>query len=187
MKTKTKVIIGCVAVFLIAGTIYGIATGQLNDKPEPTPPPVSTPATTPPEPQGTDNADASEPTADNAVVEIDGYSMQYGTILDVNKAGGADGKTLVIKAKIEPSFSNKSTVEQNYYNIENMVKSQGADSYETIDYWAVADMEDGTESKVVSFTVPKETIDKIVNGDVVANKIGDYVDDLYVLPSLKDK
>lgn len=63
MKTKTKVIVGCVVVFLAASTIYGLTTGKTGSAPAQTPPTVSTPAATTPAPQETSSAAASEPTA----------------------------------------------------------------------------------------------------------------------------
>lgn len=114
------------------------------------------------------------------------YSLEHGTLLDVNYAGGSDGNTLVIKAKIEPNMTNKLTIDQNYYNIEDIVVNQGGSDYESIQYWAVADMESGDEGKVISFTVNHELIEKIKNEEVVANHLGDYVDDLWILPSLTE-
>ena len=91
----------------------------------------------------------------------------------------------VIKAKIEPSYSNKATIDQNYYNVEDFIKNSNGTKYDEISYWAVADMESGNESKVVSFTINKDLINKIKDGKIVANQLGNYVDDLWILPSLK--
>ncbi len=114
------------------------------------------------------------------------YTIEYGDLVDANPYGGGDGKTLVIKAKISPSYSNKATIDQNYYNIEDLIKNQGATTakYNAISYWAVADMTDGSEGKVISFDVPSNVMDAIQNGTIVANQIGNYVDGLWVLPSL---
>lgn len=96
-----------------------------------------------------------------------------------------DGKTLVIKAKIKPSYSNKTTISQNYFNVADIIKNQGANSFETIDYWAVADMTDGSEEKVVSFTLDSYTIQNIYDGNIVDNLIGEYATDLWVHQSLR--
>ena len=45
-------------------------------------------------------------------------------------------------------------------------------------------MTDGSESKVISFTVDSDLIQKIKTSAVVAIQMGDYVSDLYILPSL---
>lgn len=97
-----------------------------------------------------------------------------------------DGKSIVVvKTKITPSFTNKGTIDQNYFNVEDLIQKQGYDKYDEIQYWAVADMTDGSESKVISFTVSKELIENIKNEKVVAIEFDKYVDDLWILPSLK--
>lgn len=108
-------------------------------------------------------------------------SLRYGKLLSKT----VNGSTLVIKAKIEPSYNNKATVDQNYYNIENIIKKQGGDKYTEIQYWAVADMTNGSEQKVISFTVSEAVIKKIVNDQIVANQMGNYVDDLFIHASLR--
>lgn len=108
-------------------------------------------------------------------------SLLHGKLLEKK----AIGTNLTIKAKIEPSYSNKATVDQNYYNIEDIVKKQGGDKFTEIQYWAVADMTDGSEQKVISFTVSGSVIKKIANGEIVTNQMGNYVDDLFVHASLR--
>lgn len=109
------------------------------------------------------------------------YKARFGKFLECN----INGSTAVVKFKIEPSTSNKTTIDQNGYNIEDMILNQGADKYDEIQYWAVADMTDGSESKVISFTVDKDLISMIKNKQIVGNQIVDYGKDLWILPSLK--
>ena len=47
-------------------------------------------------------------------------------------------------------------------------------------------MTDGSEAKVISFTVPKKVISAIANAKISASDLGDYVEDLWILPSLRD-
>lgn len=108
-------------------------------------------------------------------------SLRHGKLLDKKTMG----TSLIIKAKIEPSYNNKATVNQNYYNIENIIKNQGGSKFKEIQYWAVADMTNGSEQKVISFTVPEDVIKKIANGQIVANQMGKYVDDLFIHASLR--
>jgi len=110
----------------------------------------------------------------------EGYKIQHGELLDAT----VNGKILVIKAKIKSSMTNKMTIEQNYYNVENLIRNQGCDSFDEIQYWAVADMADGSEAKVISFTLNKSTIEGVKNQNVLPPEFGDYVDDLFILPSL---
>lgn len=118
-----------------------------------------------------------------ASVEVDSmdYSLPNGELLDTK----LNSNTLIIKAKISPKSTNDKTINQNYSNIVDLVKNQGCDKYDAIEYWAVADMSDGSESKVISFTVPDYTIDNITIGTVTADNMGSYVDDLYIHESLR--
>ncbi|MCM1231096.1 MAG: hypothetical protein NC489_13290 [Ruminococcus flavefaciens] len=91
---------------------------------------------------------------------------------------------LVIKAKITSSLTNELTINQNYINVADVILNQGGNNFDEIQYWAVADMADGSESKVIQFTLDKKAIDGIYNGNIVDIELGDYVDDLWILPSL---
>lgn len=110
------------------------------------------------------------------------YKPRFGQILDVTKLG----KKLTIKFKISPSYNNKATINQNGFNMEDLILNQGADKFDSIDYWAVADMQDGSESKVISFTVDKNLITSIKNKNTVGNQIVDKAKDVWILPSLKN-
>ena len=113
-----------------------------------------------------------------------GYSLQFGDLLSTIE-NNIDGKNvIVVKAKITSSLTNKMTIDQNYHNVEDLIKNQGCDKFDEIQYWAVADMTDGSESKVISFTVDSDLIQKIKTSAVVTIQMGDYVSDLYILPSL---
>lgn len=109
------------------------------------------------------------------------FSLCYGELKDIKETEGI----IVIKAKIDPSYSNNSTINQNYYNIEDIIKNQGGNGFNEIQYWAVADMTDGSESKVISFTLSSDVIQKIADGEIAANSIGNYADDLFIHQSLR--
>lgn len=111
------------------------------------------------------------------------YTILHGEYLESNET---DDNGLVIKVKIKPSTTNKLTIDQNGYNVEDLIKNQGCDKFDKIDYWAVADMDNGKEEKVVSFTLNSKTIQGIKNGNIVANEIvNTYADDVYIHQSLK--
>ena len=94
-------------------------------------------------------------------------------------------KSCIIKAKIEPSYSNKTTIHQNFYNVENFIKKQNGNKYDEIQYWAVADMQSGEESKVISFTLNKKTIDDLYNNKIATNMLDNYLEDYWIVDSLK--
>lgn len=109
------------------------------------------------------------------------YKIKHGEFL----SSTVNGNTIVIKAKITPNLTNSLTIKQNYLNVDDLIRNQGLDEFNEIQYWAVADMTDGSESKVISFTVPKNIISAIANANISASDLGDYVDDLWILPSLR--
>lgn len=128
---------------------------------------------------------SQEKSTESQTVQPD-YDLQNGELLSTI-TNNIDGKeVIVIKAKIKSNLTNKLTIDQNYYNVADMIKNQGCDKFDEIQYWAVADMTSGDEAKVISFTLSSDTIKQIKDGKIVDIQIGDYADDLWILPSLKD-
>lgn len=109
------------------------------------------------------------------------YTLKHGELISINEIEN----TIVIKAKIKPSMSDKLTISQNFYNIADLINEQNADKFDEIQYWAVADMSDGSEQKVISFTVNKDVIKSIINNEVYPNELTNYVSDLWIHSSLK--
>lgn len=118
--------------------------------------------------------------------EANGYTVPHGTVLSAISNEIDEKNVFVVKVKIKSSYSNKTTIDQNYYNIENLVKTQECDKFDEIQYWAVADMTDGSESKVISFTLDSDAIQGVKNGTVFAANMEDHIYDLWTLPSLQD-
>lgn len=126
------------------------------------------------------SADTS-PKSEPVPAESDG-GLKYGELLELNDNRETNG-VVVVKAKIAPSSTNDLTVAQNYHNAVDLIANQGFADCE-LQYWAVADMSDGSEGKVISFTVPADIVEKVASGDVVATQLPDLVSDLWILPSL---
>lgn len=114
--------------------------------------------------------------------------LQHGDLLDFMEDTNIDNNTYycVIKAKIEPSYNNKTTISQNFFSMEDFIKNQNGNKYDEIQYWAVADMQSGNESKVISFTLNKDIINKIYNSEIPINRLNDYLSDIWILPSLNN-
>ena len=108
--------------------------------------------------------------------------LKHGELLDVN----INDKILIIKAKISPSYNNKTTIKQNGFNVEDIILNQGGDLFDEIQYWAVADMTNGDESKVINFTLTKDQINAVKNKQLLGNQIVDQANDVWILPSLRD-
>lgn len=95
------------------------------------------------------------------------------------------GNTMIIKAKIEASLTDKMTVEQNYFNVDDIIRNQNGNQFHKIEYWAVADMRDGSTSKVIQFDLDKNIIEAISKGNILPIEMGEYVSNLWLLPSLR--
>ncbi len=142
--------------------------------PEPTPEPTAEPT---PEP-------TPEPIRDKEWlrnITVDDLKTNTGEILEVIY----NGTDLVVKQKINAQLTNKMTIDQNYYNACEIIRSLGGAEIHDLQYWAVADMRDGSEGKVISFTVPAATVKIIQTQEFPDNTLGNYVTDLWILPSLK--
>lgn len=163
MKKKIIFIVLGICVVTFVAVVIASASGAL-DKYETTTDIESSTSTT---------ETTTESTTDSGVL--------HGELLSV--IDDEDGLA-VVKVKISKSYSKSSTIAQNYFNVSDLIKNRGFDKYTEIQYWAVADMNDGSEQKVISFTLDKDTIQAIANNEIVDNQIGDYSDDLWVHPNL---
>ena len=83
-------------------------------------------------------------------------------------------------------MTNNLTVEQNYFNVGDLIKNHGFNTCEELQYWAVADMTSGEEVKVISFDLDKDTINNLYNEKIFENQLEDYVDNLFIHISLKE-
>lgn len=120
--------------------------------------------------------------ADVGPLDTGNLALKNGDLVSVNYGG--DG-VIVVKGKIQGLFTNDQTVKQNYFSVCDLIKNRGFDSCQELQYWAVSDMSNGEEVKVVSFTLDRATIESVANGNIIENQLGDYVSDLYIHPSLK--
>lgn len=120
-----------------------------------------------------------------ATADSSAHTLAHGELLEWNENDLDGKKVLVVKAKINPMLTNKHTIDQNYYNVADIIKKQNGNEFDEIQYWAVAEMTDGSDSKVISFTLDKETINAIADGSILDNQVGDHAKDLFVHNSLK--
>ena len=125
----------------------------------------------------TEKAKTAETKEENTI------KLKFGELLSTHE--DTENSRIVIKAKITPNLTNKMTIQQNAHSIEDFILNQGGDKYTEIQYWAVADMTDGSEAKVISFTLDNDLIKKVKNRQVVATTLLDNVSELWILPSLK--
>ncbi len=106
---------------------------------------------------------------------------KYGELLHVTTLDGI----CVVKYKVTSQLTKKLTVRQNYENLIGHVIDNDCSQYKEIQYWAVADMRDGSEAKIISFTVPDWLIAEIATGSILAHDLPDNLTDLWIHPSLR--
>ena len=153
-----------IALFLLIAIICGITFG--NDE--------------------TESNNKNTTSSDERTTKDPDYTLANGKLISAIKNTIDSKEVIVIKAKIESSWTDSMTIDQNYYNVADLIKKQGCDKFDEIQYWAVADMASGEEAKVISFTLSSDTIKQIKNEKIVDNQIGEHADDLWILPSLKN-
>ena len=127
------------------------------------------------------NTNISNTTKDS----LDTINLKYGILQSFIISPDTNKRCCIIKAKIESSYNNKATIHQNFFNVEDFIKKQNGYLYDEIQYYAVADMMSGNETKVISFTLDKNIIDGLYNEKIVANTLDNYLNDLWVIESLK--
>lgn len=198
-KSKAGKITMIVGIIVVLSFFYALGTGKLNnnlesDEIEQTSDTTTTISlSTSEKPVETTNASEKTETTSLSSENITStitdaeeteskYKLKTGELLDVKEIDNV----LIIKAKITSQLTNKLTIAQNYHNVEDIIKNQGGDEFSEIQYWAVADMSNGEESKVISFTVSSEVIEGTSLGDIVAIQYPDLVTDLWILPSLTE-
>lgn len=170
MSNKKKVVIGLIIVFVVFCVIGSIAAEGDGE-----------PAEQQSNVETVETQDSQAKQEQQDLNDGESYKLEFGELLEENNNYGV----VVLKAKITPSTSNKTTIEQNYYNVEDYIQSHDMDGVNELQYWAVADMSSGKEEKAISFTVPKSLIAKIKEGDIPANQLGDHVTELWMISSLK--
>lgn len=147
---------------------------------EPTETAVETTAATQPA-----TTEAAPTETETAETEKQPLELKFGELLDVTI--NSIDNIAVIKAKIQPSYSNNATIHQNYYSVCDLIQNHGFDQYKEVQYWAVADMTDGSEQKVISFTIDADLMALITSESGFAeNTLGEYDIDLWIHPSLEE-
>ena len=91
-----------------------------------------------------------------------------------------------LKVKIQAKRTKDQTVEQNYYNIIQIVKNK-PHKIEEIHYEVVAGNSGGEEVIAFTFDVSKELIQSIHGGTVKAKDIPEKAENLYILYTLTDE
>lgn len=112
-------------------------------------------------------------------VDPQGLRLRFGEVGEINQLGNS----VTIQAIIKPNLTNKMTIEQNYSNVEYLIKENGFNTCDSIRYWATVENSDVT-AKVIQFDLPKNVIDMIYSERIFGSQIPDYATDLWIAPAL---
>lgn len=125
---------------------------------------------------------------DFGTLDTGNLALESGELLEVRYGGDvyAGKGVIIVKAKIEPNLTNKLTIRQNYHSVCALITNHGFDSCPEIQYWAVADMADGSEGKVISFTLDADAIQGVAGRSILPTNLEEHLQDLWILPSLLD-
>lgn len=113
-------------------------------------------------------------------VEASKYTPLLGELVEAKETGD----TLYIKVKIKENEDKELTIEQNEFNIDDLVTTQGADKFNSIEYVAVMD-KDKKETEVLSFTVNKETIQNLKDRQINIGTVIARSEDVNIASNLK--
>lgn len=113
-------------------------------------------------------------------VEANKYTPLLGELVEAKETGD----TLYIKVKIKENEDKELTIEQNEFNIDDLVTAQGADKFNSIEYVAVMD-KDKKETEVLSFTVNKETIQNLKDRQINIGTVIARSEDVNIASNLK--
>lgn len=114
-------------------------------------------------------------------VDPHGLKLSHGDLLSIKQSGSI----VVVKAKITENLSNQLTIDQNYFNVQDLIKKNGFNTCSELQYWAVIDK--GMETKVISFDLDKTAIDSIYSDKVIGSDIEKVTKNLWIAPALQNK
>lgn len=114
-------------------------------------------------------------------VQASRYTPLLGELVEAKETGD----TLYIKVKIKENEDKELTIEQNEFNIDDLVTAQGADKFNSIEYVAVMD-KDKKETEVLSFTVNKETIQNLKDRQINIGTVIARSEDVNIASNLKN-
>lgn len=108
-------------------------------------------------------------------VDPAGLKLHFGELVDLTQ----NGSTVVVKARFTSHLSRQSFIDQNFFNIGDLVHKNGFNTCEEIQYWAVYQQGD-SEEKVISFTVDKAMIAALFNDQIVPEQLIDLSKDFWI-------
>ena len=108
-------------------------------------------------------------------------NLRYGDVMSITEDNGS----VTIKAKMNVWSDDKAylVIDNSFANVERLIEEDGFNNFNEINYEAYVVMESPTkvwDEHVLSFTLEKDTIDGIYNGNINEPYIRNFAKDLWV-------
>jgi hypothetical protein len=116
------------------------------------------------------------------VYDVDGLTLNTGEPIRIAQMGGY----VVIEVKVDESFGDKLTINQNYLNATKLIQDNGFNTVlQKLEYRAYMDAVDGSLTKAMTFVIKKDVIDEVYSGNVDwLSDLPSRVEDLWIHPQL---
>ena len=107
--------------------------------------------------------------------------LRLGEVMSITEDNGS----VTIKAKMNVWSDEKAylVIDNSFANVERLIEQDGFNNFNEINYEAYVVMESPKkvwDEQVLSFTLDKDTIDKIYNGDINEPYIRNFAKDMWV-------
>ena len=177
MRDKLNFIVGLVAIVLIAGAIVNYQPSNTQKEEVPTPAPTQEIVTTP-EPTEAPAEQQSQSGTQQEYRSVNSLAAKHSTLKEAE--WNETDNTIFLLVEGKEKGSAWISLEDNFDNIVDLVRNQGCNRYDRLDYFYYAYSSDGSFDTAVSFCVEKPLIEQIMNGTADKTGIKDKVTDLYI-------
>ena len=138
------------------------------------------------EDKGETNADGSTLALDDTTRELatkDNLKLKYGVFYDVYDGNkNEDNKTniLILQVLLSEAQDREIVLEQNFLNIDDLIKNQNCSVYDQIEYVAKIKNKDNKKEDVMSFLLDKNCINLISTAAITVEEYEQNVKELWI-------
>lgn len=132
------------------------------------------------------NVDGSTLALDDTTRELatkDNLKLKYGVFYDVydgNKNENNKNNILILQVLLSEAQDREIVLEQNFLNIEDLIKNQNCSVYDQIEYVAKIKNKDNKKEDVISFLVDKNCINLISTAAITVEEYEQNVKELWI-------
>lgn len=132
----------------------------------------------------TDSSEDSTLALDDTKREVatkDNLTVKYGKIYDVYDGNEKDDSNniLIIQVQLDDASSEDIVLEQNFLNLEDLVKNQDCSSYDEIQYVGKVRNTENKLENIITFTADKNCMNQISTAAITVEEYKDNVKDLW--------